>query len=432
MFLKFARIVTLCSMFIGSIMLPSITFGNGWSGYLQGAKSNGMGNAFTGLADDPSAVFYNPAGIVQLDGNQFSLGFAIPMVSGEFKSNGTSGMVDDTAGKTTDLDTQFVFIPNMYFTSKLNDKITLGIGQYTVFGLGFKWPDSFDGRYAPGGKNGEIQTITLSPVVGYKVTDKLSVAVGVCAERANMILENKTFIAPGVDDVETKISGADYGFGWNTSLLYKYMDNLSFGLNYRSKINHSFNDLDFEFNPQIAMVGITNTNADMDISLPQYASFGLAWEKGPWTWTMDGYWWDWSSEDKMTFKLNTPVAGQSTITTAMDWHDTMSWAIGTQYKTQLLDRDVCFRGGFMYDESPAPDKTLNPSGFHGDNLLYNLGVGFKLGPFYNDLHLTYVYTKDKAWNNDTGNAPNPGGGQVTGEFQNYNTFIFGSSLTYKF
>ena len=30
----------------------------------MGSKANAMGKAFTGLADDPSAVFYNPAGLV--------------------------------------------------------------------------------------------------------------------------------------------------------------------------------------------------------------------------------------------------------------------------------------------------------------------------------------------------------------------------------
>jgi len=35
-----------------------------------GAKAGGMGGAFVGLADDPSAVFWNPAGLSQLDCSQ--------------------------------------------------------------------------------------------------------------------------------------------------------------------------------------------------------------------------------------------------------------------------------------------------------------------------------------------------------------------------
>jgi hypothetical protein len=45
---------------------------------------------------------------------------------------------------------------------------------------------------------------------------------------------------------------------------------------------------------------------------------------------------------------------------------------------------------------------------------------------------TYVYTKDRTWNNAAGSVPNPGGGQITGEFKDYHTFMIGNNLTYKF
>lgn len=40
----------------------------------QGAKAMGMANAFVAQADDPSALFYNPAGIAFLKGIQVNLG----------------------------------------------------------------------------------------------------------------------------------------------------------------------------------------------------------------------------------------------------------------------------------------------------------------------------------------------------------------------
>jgi hypothetical protein len=54
-----------------------------------------------------------------------------------------------------------------------------------------------------------------------------------------------------------------------------------------------------------------------------------------------------------------------------------------------------------------------------------------LGPFYNDIYLTYVSTKDKEWNNANGSSPNPGGA-VTGTYKRYSTIIYGCTLTYKF
>ena len=43
-----------------------------------GAKAIGMGGAFVSIADDPSAVFWNPAGLTELKGTQFYLSAETP------------------------------------------------------------------------------------------------------------------------------------------------------------------------------------------------------------------------------------------------------------------------------------------------------------------------------------------------------------------
>jgi len=429
------RIVCLSILLVSCLIFPSWAFSHGWAGYEQGAKAHGMGGAFTGLADDVTAIYYNPAGITQLEGTQISLGFSIPTVEGKFKSAGTSGMPGVSPGDETDLDRQTFFIPNFYIASKINDKLSLGFGAYTIFGLGFKWPDSFEGRFAPGGKKAELFTMTLNPVAAYQITEKLSFSLGGRIEYADLKLENKIFVAPGVDEVGSEISGDDFGYGWNAAMLYKFSESFSAGLNYRSKMKHSFDDLDVNFSPQISTigpipVGLTNTKANLDVELPQFLSLGTAWSRGPFTLTFDVYWWDWSANDELNFQFSDPVAGQTFNTIPLSWKDTWTYAIGAEYKINAFDRDISLRGGFMYEECPIPDETVGPAGYQGDNLLYNIGLGSMIGPFYCDFFFTYVHTKDRTWNNDLGNVP--GGGPISGEFSDYNTFIFGSNITYKF
>jgi long-subunit fatty acid transport protein len=116
----------------------------------------------------------------------------------------------------------------------------------------------------------------------------------------------------------------------------------------------------------------------------------------------------------------------------MKWDDTWSFAIGAEYDVNALDRVISLRGGFMYEQCPVPSETVSPVGYQGDNLLYNIGLGSMIGPVYSDFFLTYVYTKGRPWNNSLGAVPNPGGGPITGEFKDYNTFLFGNNITYKF
>src|SRR5262249_45279989 len=50
-------------------------FASGYSKPVQvGPKAIGMGGAFVGIADDPTAIYHNPAAITQLKGHQIELG----------------------------------------------------------------------------------------------------------------------------------------------------------------------------------------------------------------------------------------------------------------------------------------------------------------------------------------------------------------------
>ncbi len=52
----------------------------------QGAAAIAQGNAFAAQADDPTAVFYNPAGMTQLHGVQHTFGIQFASVNTHFTS----------------------------------------------------------------------------------------------------------------------------------------------------------------------------------------------------------------------------------------------------------------------------------------------------------------------------------------------------------
>ena len=51
----------------------------GFENQVLSGKALGMGNAFVGQADDPTAVFFNQAGITQLEGVNLSLGLIMSL-----------------------------------------------------------------------------------------------------------------------------------------------------------------------------------------------------------------------------------------------------------------------------------------------------------------------------------------------------------------
>ena len=59
------------------ILVPALAFGNGFYSPTVGTRASAMGGAFIGLADDYSAVYWNPAGITQIKGMEVRGSFQV-------------------------------------------------------------------------------------------------------------------------------------------------------------------------------------------------------------------------------------------------------------------------------------------------------------------------------------------------------------------
>src|ERR1700728_1659134 len=60
----------------------------------QDPEAIARGNAFVATADNPSAIYYNPAGITQLEGQNVSAGLYLISTAGKFEA--TSGATAET------------------------------------------------------------------------------------------------------------------------------------------------------------------------------------------------------------------------------------------------------------------------------------------------------------------------------------------------
>ena len=138
----------------------------------QGAAAAGKANAFAGEANDPSAIFYNPAGITQLPGTQVMIGTAIVYLDSVFQSS--------TTGESTQLQDQFPLLPHLYITHRFknwDERLSIGLGIYTQFGLLIDWPDNWEGRF--NSTNVRLRVTIFNPTIAFQATKELSVAAGI-------------------------------------------------------------------------------------------------------------------------------------------------------------------------------------------------------------------------------------------------------------
>src|SRR3954452_9182821 len=95
----------------------------------QGARASGQAEAFAAQADDPSAIWYNPAGITQLRGTHILAGGYL--VVPDYHFSGPGGEASNHI---------LSFLPELYVTSDMGlSRFTFGLGLNNVFGLKEDW-----------------------------------------------------------------------------------------------------------------------------------------------------------------------------------------------------------------------------------------------------------------------------------------------------
>jgi long-chain fatty acid transport protein len=115
-----------------------------------------QGNAFVAQADDPSAIFYNPAGLTQLRRPQI---YAHTVFSSTNRSYVSPGSYTTAAIKS------FSFLPPMA-SSPSPTVWSWALGSFSPFGLGTTWPPTWAGRYLT--TLSDLKTFNLNPVAAYK------------------------------------------------------------------------------------------------------------------------------------------------------------------------------------------------------------------------------------------------------------------------
>src|SRR5262249_28123574 len=128
------------------------------------------GNAFAATADNPSAIYYNPAGITQLSGQNVQVNTLFYLdIDAEYESPNRSTHIDNKH--------EIIPVPSIYYTvTPEKSRWSFGLGVYAPFGLSMTWPDT--APFASYGMAAKVTYITANPVVAYKVCDTLSLAIG--------------------------------------------------------------------------------------------------------------------------------------------------------------------------------------------------------------------------------------------------------------
>src|SRR5437016_9631321 len=109
------------------LLTPLICHAGGFALYEMNAAAQGLAQAYICRVNDPSAVWYNPAALTRLDGDQIYLSTTWIQPTGAFTPTVTGDRIKAEGGN--------YFPSNFYYSHQFSDRFTGALGAYTPFGL---------------------------------------------------------------------------------------------------------------------------------------------------------------------------------------------------------------------------------------------------------------------------------------------------------
>ncbi len=356
--------------------LSASTFANGLSLNSVGSRALGMGGAFVGLANDATALYWNPAGLA---GQQSS----ILVFGSDIIPAATYKM--DIANIDATTNTKHYISPNAFFNYNLG-KLSIGVGVYVPAGLGAEW-DATDFGF-PSGNDflSKIGVINFSPGVAYQVTDQFSVGVALNVYYA-MFDMSQPVVVPTVGVFQFEETSTGMGYGATIGLKYDINKMFSLGATFRTKTKVTMNGT--AKNPAFKAYNAPESEFDRDVTWPTWIAGGVAIRPNDkLTIALDGQYSMWSENKELVAKYKNAVwnGAMTTVdadgdrgdTFELNWKDALQIRVGAEY---LVSKSVMLRGGYYYDPAPAPDETVNVLFPSSTNHVATVGASYKTGSF---------------------------------------------------
>lgn len=429
------------------------------------------GNAATGhaLAEDPSAMWYNPALLSSLEGKQVNGGLSFVHTKLDVVNTGSTtpssgSLVFPIVGDNNVNPGGTSITPSLFYKRDLGKQgMAFGLGINVPFGVSTEYENDSFTRYEA--TESQLKTVNINPALSYRVNEKFDVGAGLNLQIGQATLARAVDSAatcltlqalpsppfPALDcaangfstatisnkdlDSSVSIEADGIGYGVNIGGVYRPNDSTTLSLGIRSAVNYDLEgDADFNLNQTLATeaatqlnaAGIFDQDAEAKLKMPASASFAFAKElsnklavHGDVTWTQ------WSSIPEIRIKF--PNSTLSDSVTNTQWDDTTRVGLGMTYK---MTPKTTLRTGIALDPTPTPGpQNRTPRAPSSDNLWLSGGVSHQINKkIVVDASLSLVHPEDVSINYS---APAPTDYLTRGETQS-DVLVGAVSVNYHF
>ncbi|MBL7004333.1 MAG: outer membrane protein transport protein [Gammaproteobacteria bacterium] len=357
------------TLILSTLLISPTLFAGGYRVSLQGQKALGMGHTGVAMAESAEVVFFNPAGMTQLE-NELELIAGLTLVDSTIAYQNS----DTNASVKTDnpLGTPI----NLYISKKQSDQLSYGLGIYTPYGNTVKYEDDWAGSHLV--NNITLKAIYVQPTIAYQINDTYSIGGGPTLAIGEVEF-NKNLTTALVDENgdRANVTISEDGiteWGYNIGLFSKVSNDFSWGVSYRSEITMKARGgkADFENIPTSMATTYPDATFDADLVLPAELNIGFSYKTSKaTTFAFELNRAYWSSYKSLDINISN---GVKTIN-ARNYQDADTFRFGVQHDH---NDDLTLRAGIYFDNTPVQDGYFAPETPRNDAVGYTLGATYKV------------------------------------------------------
>lgn len=364
----------------------------GFALYEQGSRANALASAFVAQADDPSAMFYNPAGLAFND--KFTLyGGAFLVFRPTANFTGASPYPGD--GYQAGMKKATYWIGHGYAVYPIKPgSMNLAVGFWSPFGLGVPWsnPDAYAGRFLS--QRADIRQVALSAEISAKLADWIAIGAGPEFRLTDVKLSRNVGIFDPFTDRMTDVAhlslisqGTPVRVTWNAGVLIKPCDRLRLGASFHGHVN-----VDLSGTAMFSQILTGNPQFDglvaskipvgkplgggTTLQFPSVLMMGVSYDLTPSvTVNVDGNYTSWNVFNQTTINID------GVPSTTIPHNFSNSWTIRSGLGWQATP-SLWLAGGFLYDQTPQPDSDVGPLLPDANRTGFTVGAGFQLSKMF--------------------------------------------------
>jgi long-chain fatty acid transport protein len=347
----------------------------------QDAFATARGEAFVATADNASAVYYNPAGITQLEGFSFRGGaygiYLDPTFTPPRPRNTNTFHIHD----------KWAAVPQGFTTyTPKNWPLSFGAGFYAPYGGEITWPQ--DTGFRSVAIEGALKYLTINPVVAAKLPLGFSVGGGVMVNYGDLETE-QGLLASRLPTNIFRFKGDGWSVGYNLGLRWQPHEKVALGATFRSSAKVGLDGkTEFQQFPLPGLYPPTNRVASTDFEFPLTVVFGISYRPTPkWNLEFNADYTDWSSFGTSVIHMENPPRGLKAETpVTLKWKPSWMYEFGV---TRYFDNGWHVSAGYIFSQNSVPDSYYYPLAADLDRHFFSIGAGYK-GKRY-DIDLTYQF-----------------------------------------